>query len=43
MSEVLYLGSIVLAVGLYAVAGWAVWQVIEGVYWLYCKVTNKTY
>lgn len=43
MSEVIYLGSILLAVTAYAVAGWALWQVVEGVYWLYCKAKNKTY
>lgn len=43
MSEVIYLGSILLSFAVYAVAGWVLWQVVEGVYWLYCKATGKTY
>ena len=43
MSEFFYLLSILLALTAYAVAGWAVWQVVEGVYWIYCKVTGKIY
>lgn len=43
MSEVLYLLSILLVLTAYAVGGWLLWQVVEGVYWVYCKITNKTY
>lgn len=43
MSEVLYLLSILLVLTAYAFGIWALWQVVEGVYWVYCKVTNRTY
>lgn len=43
MSELAYLGSILLAVGAWAVAGWALWQVVEGAYWVYCKLTGREY
>jgi hypothetical protein len=43
MQEIFYIGSVFLAVTAYAVGVWAVWQVVEGVYWLYCKATGKTY
>lgn len=43
MSEVLYLGSVLLALGLYALAGVAMWAVVEAGYWIYCKITGKDY
>jgi len=43
MSEVLYLGSVLLALAGYAVGGWILWQAVEGVYWIYCKITGKDY
>jgi hypothetical protein len=43
MSELAYLGSILLTLGAYAVAGWALWQLIEGGFWIYCKITGKDY
>lgn len=43
MSEVAYLGSILLTFAAYAIAGWALWQLIEGGFWLYCKITGKDY
>jgi hypothetical protein len=43
MSELAYLGSILLTLGAYAVAGWALWQLIEGGFWVYCKITGKEY
>jgi hypothetical protein len=43
MNELAYLGSILLAVGAWAVAGWVLWQVVEGGYWIYCKLTGKEY
>jgi hypothetical protein len=43
MSELAYLGSVLLAIGAYAVAGWLLWQGVELVYWLYCKATGKDY
>ena len=43
MSEVLCLGSVLLAIGAYAFAGWLLWQGVELVYWVYCKATGKDY
>lgn len=43
MSELLYLGSVLLALAAYAVAGVALWGAVEGGYWLYCKATGKDY
>ncbi len=43
MSDLAYIGGIFLALGLYAVGGFIIWQVIEGAYWLYCKATGREY
>lgn len=43
MSELLYLGSVLLALAAYVVAGVALWGAIEGGYWLYCKAMGKDY
>lgn len=43
MSEVLYFGSVMLALTAYVVGGWLLWQGVELVYWIYCKATGKTY
>jgi hypothetical protein len=43
MSELAYLGSVLLAIGGYIVGTWALWQIVEGVYWVYCKATGKIY
>jgi hypothetical protein len=43
MSEVFYLASVLMALAAYAVAGVALWLVVEGVYWLYCKATGRDY
>jgi hypothetical protein len=43
MSEVIYLGSVLLTLTAYAVGVWALWQVVEGAYWVYCKLTGKEY
>lgn len=43
MNELLYLLSVLTALGLYAVAGVALWGAVEGVYWLWCKVTKRDY
>lgn len=42
-SDLMYLASALLAVGLWACAVAALWLVIEGVYWLYCKATKREY
>ena len=43
MSELAYFGSVLLAIGAYAVGGWLLWQGVELGYWIYCKVTGKIY
>ena len=43
MSEVLYLGWVLVVIGAYIFAGWLLWQVVEAGYWLYCKVTGRDY
>lgn len=41
--DLLYLGSALAAVGLWACAVVALWAVVEGGYWLYCKATGRDY
>lgn len=43
MSELIYLGSILLSFAVYIVGALALWGVVEGGYWLYCKITGKDY
>jgi hypothetical protein len=43
MSEVLYFLSVMLVLTAYAVGGWLMWKGVELVYWIYCKMTGKTY
>lgn len=43
MSELIYLGSIFLSFAVYIVGALALWTVIEGVYWVYCKATKREY
>lgn len=43
MSDIIYLLSVLVALGIYAVAGAALWLAVEGVYWLYCKATGRDY
>jgi hypothetical protein len=43
MSELDYLLSDLLAVAAYVVAGVALWLVVEGIYWVYCKATGRNY
>jgi len=38
-----YLLSVLLALAAYAVAFWLLLQVVEGVYWIYCKLTGRDY
>jgi hypothetical protein len=42
-SDLMYLASGILAVGLWACALGALYLVIEGGYWLYCKVRGRDY
>lgn len=41
--DLFYIGSALLAVGLWACAVVALWAVVEGVYWIYCRVRGRDY
>ena len=43
MSELIYLGSILLSFAVYIVGALALWGAVEGAYWVYCKATDKKY
>lgn len=43
MSELIYLISVLLSLAAYAVGIIALWGAVEGVYYLYCKVTGRDY
>ena len=43
MSELMYLLSVLLGLAAYAVAGVALWAAVEGVYYVWCKVTGRDY
>jgi hypothetical protein len=43
MSELIYLGSVLLSLAAYAVAGVALWAAVEGGYYLFCKITGRDY
>jgi len=43
MSELTYLLSVLLSLAAYAVAGVALWGAVEGVHYLWCKVTGRDY
>jgi len=43
MSDLAYLLSALLAVAAYVVAGVALWLVVDGIYWVYCKATGRDY
>jgi hypothetical protein len=42
-SDLLYIGSALAAVGLWACALAVLYVVVESGYWLYCKATGKEY
>jgi len=42
-NDLFYLGSALAAVGLWACALAALYVVVEGAFWLYCKATGKEY
>jgi hypothetical protein len=42
-SDLMYLASGLLAVGLWACALGALWITMEAGYWVYCKITGKEY
>ena len=41
--DLLYIGSALAAIGLWACALAVLYVVIEGAYWLYCKATKREY
>ena len=43
MSELIYLGAVLLSLAAYAVAGVALWAAVEGVYYVWCKVSGRDY
>lgn len=43
MDALIYLLMVLLSLAAYALAGVALWVVIEGGYWLYCKITGRDY
>jgi hypothetical protein len=43
MSEVIYLGSILLSFVLLIVGALALWAVVEGAWWLFTKATGREY
>jgi hypothetical protein len=43
MSELIYLGSILLSFAVLIVGALALWAVVEGAWWLFTKATGKEY
>jgi len=43
MSEIIYLGSVLLSLAAYAAAAVAVWLGVECVHFIYCKITGRKY
>ena len=43
MSDILYLVSVLLSIGVYITAAALLWVVVEAVYWIYCKATGRKY
>jgi hypothetical protein len=43
VSELGYLLSVLLALAAYAVAGVALWAAVEGVHYLWCRVSGREY
>lgn len=43
MSDLIYLLSVLVSLGVYVVGAVIVWAVIEGIYWIYCKATGRQY
>lgn len=41
--DLLYIGSAITAIGLWACALGVLYVVVEGGYWLYCKATKREY
>ena len=43
MHDIAYLLSALLAIAAYAVAGVLLWAAVEGIYYVWCKVTGREY
>ena len=43
MSELIYLGSILMSFAVLIVGTVALWSMVEGVWWLYSKATGRDY
>jgi hypothetical protein len=43
MHDIAYLLSALLAIAAYAVAGVALWLAVEGIHYLWCKITGRDY
>lgn len=43
MSELIYLGAVLLTLAAYAAGAVALWLGVEGAYWIYCKATGREY
>lgn len=43
MSELIYFLSVIVTLAAYGVALWLLWQGVELIYWVYCKITGREY
>jgi len=43
MSELGYLLSVLLALAAYVMAGVCLWAAVEGIHFIYCKITGREY
>lgn len=43
MMELFYAVSAILMIAGYIIAGVIIWQLIEGIYWIYCKMRGIDY
>ena len=40
---IVYAGQMLVGLALLALQGVALWGAVEGIYWIYCKATRRTY
>ena len=43
MSELIYLGAVLLTLAAYAAVAVALWGAVEGAYYIFCKATKREY
>ena len=43
MSDLIYLISVLLSIGVYFAAAVLLWVAVEAVHYIYCKITGKRY